>query len=588
MDRRGPGRDPAPRGAQPAAAPAWPSSPSRSGASPTSSPSPAAAAGGSTAASMETADPLAMTPAAARPDVEADPGRGRAIRRPPTSAASARELTALVAAAAARAARAAGRARRGHVRGPRRLRGRGRAARRGPARAGRGRRATRRPRRPPRAASPRRAPARARHAGRRPEARHRAGHPGAGRRPRSAGRDDRARPRRAACAPSPARPPAAIEATAGAGRGRRRAAVAPDDPDDELVDGVLVWSTVVSDRHRLRDRMRELRIAPWADATGEGTALRMAASRAALGRLVAATTPATRRRRRRTSSSPRAASGRRSRRRPSRWPSSTCIRRPGASQFALDHARLLGPLGAIPDAGERRAVMADLVDDLLVPLGSVVTPAGPAGRVDRPARLAIHADGGRRATSTSSPAASSSSTCRPARPPSPSSSSATPCGSGRAARHFAVDVAGGLGGLLVDLRDVPLRLPERADRRRDLLAAWQAALWARRRRRMTDDDRPRLVAPTEPRRLRVAARPSRSAVGRGSRSRARARPGDRPLVAPGESVVAGAPIAERLRDARLGERAGYGHARPGPRRPRRRWASCCTTGAAAGASAPAT
>ena len=68
--------------------------------------------------------------------------------------------------------------------------------------------------------------------------------------------------------------------------------VAPDDPDDAIVDGVLVWSTVVSDRHRLRDRMRELRIAPWADAAGEGAALRMAAARAALGRLVAATTPA--------------------------------------------------------------------------------------------------------------------------------------------------------------------------------------------------------------------------------------------------------------------------------------------------------
>ena len=62
------------------------------------------------------------------------------------------------------------------------------------------------------------------------------------------------------------------------------AAVAPDDPDDAIVDGVLVWSTVVSDRHRLRDRMRELRIAPWADAAGEGAALRMAAVRAALVR----------------------------------------------------------------------------------------------------------------------------------------------------------------------------------------------------------------------------------------------------------------------------------------------------------------
>ena len=40
-----------------------------------------------------------------------------------------------------------------------------------------------------------------------------------------------------------------------------------------------------------------------------------------------------------------------------------------------------------------------------------------------------------------------------------------------------IDVAGGLGGLMVDLRDVPLRLPDRADRRRDLLAAWQSSLW---------------------------------------------------------------------------------------------------------------
>ena len=32
-----------------------------------------------------------------------------------------------------------------------------------------------------------------------------------------------------------------------------------------------------------------------------------------------------------------------------------------------------------------------------------------------------------------------------------------------------IDVTAGLGGLLVDLRDVPLRLPERLERRRDLL-----------------------------------------------------------------------------------------------------------------------
>jgi hypothetical protein len=49
---------------------------------------------------------------------------------------------------------------------------------------------------------------------------------------------------------------------------------------------------------------------------------------------------------------------------------------------------------------------------------------------------------------------------------------------GTRGKHFAVDVAGGLGGLIVDLRDIPLRLPDRAERRRELLAAWQEALWA--------------------------------------------------------------------------------------------------------------
>jgi len=29
----------------------------------------------------------------------------------------------------------------------------------------------------------------------------------------------------------------------------------------------------------------------------------------------------------------------------------------------------------------------------------------------------------------------------------------------------------------VDLRDIPLRMPERLEHRRELLAAWQGALW---------------------------------------------------------------------------------------------------------------
>ncbi len=100
------------------------------------------------------------------------------------------------------------------------------------------------------------------------------------------------------------------------------AAVAPPEPDDAVVDGVLLWSTVPSDRHRLRDRMRELRIAPWADAAGDGAALRMAAARAALTRLAVATTDFDTSRHR-TSSSRVAGCGRPCLPRPSPWRWST-------------------------------------------------------------------------------------------------------------------------------------------------------------------------------------------------------------------------------------------------------------------------
>jgi hypothetical protein len=43
------------------------------------------------------------------------------------------------------------------------------------------------------------------------------------------------------------------------------------------------------------------------------------------------------------------------------------VRRPGASQLALDHARLLGPLGTVADDGLRLAMIADLADDMLAP-----------------------------------------------------------------------------------------------------------------------------------------------------------------------------------------------------------------------------
>ena len=251
------------------------------------------------------------------------------------------------------------------------------------------------------------------------------------------------------------------------------AAVAPAEPDDAIVDSVLLWSTVPSDRHRIRDRLRELRIAPWADAAGDGAALRMAAARAALVRLAAATTD--------FDEAP-----------PdlvvcgggvwSAVPAPTValahvdvLRRSGASQYALDHARLMGTLGAIPDESERLTVIGDLADDLLAPLGSVVIPAGlRSGR--SAGRVLVHVGDGVSELDLV-PGSLELVDLPPGETAVAEFRFRDRIKLGARGRHFAVDVAGGLGGLLVDLRDVPLRLPDRADRRRDLLAAWQAALW---------------------------------------------------------------------------------------------------------------
>lgn len=255
------------------------------------------------------------------------------------------------------------------------------------------------------------------------------------------------------------------------------AGLAPADPDDAAVDRVATWSSRAGDRHRLRDRLRELRIAPWADAAGDGVELRMAAARSALVCLAQWTPEWIER----PAADLIVASG-------GAWavapgPSVVLalvdvLRRSGAGQYALDHARLLAPLGAIPDPAERRAVLTDLADDLLAPLGSVVTPAGL-----RPGRSVgvLHLHG---------PAGSSELDLGPGGlvvvdlPPGTTAVAEFQFHDtvrlGGRGRRFVVDVTGGLGGLLVDLRDVPLHLPDRADLRAELLEMWQASVWASR------------------------------------------------------------------------------------------------------------
>lgn len=252
------------------------------------------------------------------------------------------------------------------------------------------------------------------------------------------------------------------------------AALVPSGVDEAVVDEVARWLTVSLDRLRVRDRLRELATSPWGDVAGEGALLRIAAARAALARLVAATPDFE------ALPPPElviAAGG--------AWTLAPgpavalaladVLRRPGVRALGVDHARMLGPLGSIEDPGERRRVIADLRDELIVPLGSVVMPGGmrPGRSVGR---LDVHGPGEPVGLDLV-PGGLEIIDLPPGQRAVLELRFREPADLGLRARHFALEVAGGLGGLLVDLRDIPLRLPQRADRRREVLAAWQAAFW---------------------------------------------------------------------------------------------------------------
>ncbi len=249
--------------------------------------------------------------------------------------------------------------------------------------------------------------------------------------------------------------------------------------DDATLDGVEAWTTLGIDRARLRDRLAELRLSPWVDLGGEGALLRAAALRAALQRLAEATASEL------GGPAPDVvvlAGG--------AWSSIPApaallvladgLRRPGTVQVALDPARLLAPLGTIEDEDQRRRILRDLLTDALVPVGTLAIARGVRG-----GRQAGHL----RLTGGDAPVELELAAGRLALvdlPPGESGEAVlgfrSPVDMGVRGRRFAVRATGGLAGLVVDLRDVPLRLPERADVRRDLLVRWEAALWPERDR----------------------------------------------------------------------------------------------------------
>jgi hypothetical protein len=249
---------------------------------------------------------------------------------------------------------------------------------------------------------------------------------------------------------------------------------APADLSDEVIDELTAWSTTAMDRHRLTDRLNDLRVAPWGNADGDGAAFRLAAAKAALARLVAAVPEIGAR------PMPEllvAAGGILS-----SLPASVValaladiVRRSGITQVASDPARVLGPIGTIEDEGERRRLLANLADDILLPLGSLVVPAGV-----RPGKSAGHLK--LKGTTYVSeielhPGAIQVVDLPGARTATAELEFRDAVRLGTRGHHFSMDVTGGLAGLLIDLRDVPMRISDRPESRRAALDAWQKGMW---------------------------------------------------------------------------------------------------------------
>jgi hypothetical protein len=119
-------------------------------------------------------------------------------------------------------------------------------------------------------------------------------------------------------------------------------------------------------------------------------------------------------------------------------------------------------------------MVVDLIDDLLAPLGTFVTPAGMrAGR--SAGSVVVHGAAGSTRLDLM-PGGLALVDLPPGTSAIAEFRFRDRVRLGARGRHFAIDVTGGLGGLVVDLRDVPLRLPDRADLRGELLEAWQTSL----------------------------------------------------------------------------------------------------------------
>ena len=249
--------------------------------------------------------------------------------------------------------------------------------------------------------------------------------------------------------------------------------------DDRDMESLTRWSTIRSDPDSIADRFRNLRLSPWRDVGGDGARLRMAGLRSALSRLDGLWRGAD------TRGGPPGGdllicSGGSFAAIPPPAAALAVVdgmRRPGAVTLFHDHARLLGPIGTLPDEGDRRRLLADLLDDLLLPLGSAIVAGESRAGTRHAATLRVTSQLLQQEIELE-PGALRLVDLPPGVPARVELQTREGALLGVRARKLALDVTGGLGGLLVDTREVPLKLPERSERRRALLEAWERPVWA--------------------------------------------------------------------------------------------------------------
>jgi hypothetical protein len=256
-------------------------------------------------------------------------------------------------------------------------------------------------------------------------------------------------------------------------------ALLPAAGTERDLEAILRWSSVQGEPAALGDRLRDLAARPWQPLDDDGARLRLASLRTALWRL-----------RELSDGSPdgRAeddtsdvivlAGGSLSGLPPLALALvvTDLIRRPGATTILGDHARVLAPLGAIASERDRRRILADLMDDCLLPIGSTLLTGDTSARAT--ATVAV-----------SSPLGTDELSLAPEQlqtvdlPPGIVARLDIDPGDGAvlgvSGRRLALEVSGGLGGLLIDTRPLQLSLPDGGEARRAVLETWERPAWDR-------------------------------------------------------------------------------------------------------------